>query len=91
MADSTTLDTLEALSAFLADAFETGDPDHIAAALSAATRAPAFPALAAAAGLPRDALTQSLASGELSLDTTLAIMKVIDLHLPPRPGAGMAS
>jgi hypothetical protein len=24
-------------------------------------------------------------AGEMSLDTTLAIMKVIDLHLPPSP------
>jgi probable addiction module antidote protein len=84
MADSTSLDTLEALSAFLADAFESGDPAHTSAALLAAAGAKAFPELAAAAGIPRDALAQSLTSGQLSLDTTLAIMKVIDLHLPPR-------
>jgi probable addiction module antidote protein len=86
MADSTTLDTLEALATFLADAFDTGDSGLIAAALATAVHTKAFPELAAAAGLPRAELATSLSSGELSLDTTLAIMKVIDLHLPPRPG-----
>jgi probable addiction module antidote protein len=85
-----TIDTLEALASFLADAFETGDPGHIAAALATAARSKAFPELAAATGLPRDALSSAMTSGELNLDTTLAIMKVIDLHLAPRPGTGLA-
>jgi DNA-binding phage protein len=79
----TPLGTLEALSTFLADAFETGDAAHIAAALSTATSSAAFPELAAAAGLPRDALAHSLLRGELGLESTLAIMKVIDLHRSP--------
>jgi probable addiction module antidote protein len=74
----------EALSAFLADAFDSGNPGHIAAALATAAHSKALPELAAAAGLSRDALAGSLASGELNLDATLAIMKVIDLHMPPR-------
>jgi DNA-binding phage protein len=38
--------------------------------------------LAAAAGLPRAQLADAMRAGEMSLDTTLAIMKVIDLHMP---------
>ncbi|QNB00837.1 hypothetical protein G4G31_21815 [Massilia sp. Se16.2.3] len=38
--------------------------------------------LAAAAGLPQLELRQAFARGEMSMATTLAIMKVIDLHLP---------
>jgi hypothetical protein len=34
-------------------------------------------------GLPREAVAALPARGELGLDTTLAIMKVVDLHLPP--------
>jgi DNA-binding phage protein len=45
------LDTLEAVAAHLAAAFESGDAD-------------------------------AMRAGEMSLDTTLAIMKVIDLHTP---------
>jgi probable addiction module antidote protein len=77
------LDTLEALSTYLADAFETGDAGQIVAALATATTTPAFPELAAAAGLPRDALAQALERGELGLDALVAIMKVIDLHRSP--------
>jgi DNA-binding phage protein len=80
---STPLDTLEALSTFLADAFDSGDAARIAAALTTAADSPAFPELAAAASLPRDALAQSLLRGELGLDALLAIMKVIDLHRSP--------
>jgi probable addiction module antidote protein len=84
---SPSLDTLEAIAAFLAHAFEAGDAEQIATALNAVSGTAALPELAAAAGLPRDALRASLQSGELSLEDTLAIMKVIDLHLPPRTGA----
>ncbi|WP_296948497.1 hypothetical protein [uncultured Massilia sp.] len=76
------LDTLDAIAAFLAAAFERGDPDAIAAALAAVARADGLPHLAAAAGLPRAGLAAALASGELGLDATLAIMKVVDLHMP---------
>jgi len=78
------LDSLEAIAVFLSDAFDSGDAARVASALSVLARAKGMPELAAAAGLPRDELAQSLSSGELSLDATLAIMKVIDLHLPGR-------
>jgi DNA-binding phage protein len=38
--------------------------------------------LAAAAGLPCAQLADAMRAGAMSLDTTLAIMKVIDLHTP---------
>jgi DNA-binding phage protein len=76
------LDSLEAIAIHLADAFESGDPERINAALSAVAMAPASAELAAAAGIPRQQLNDALLSGELPLDMTLEIMKVIDLHLP---------
>jgi hypothetical protein len=38
--------------------------------------------LAAAANLPYGPLADAMRAGAMSLDATLAIMKVIDLHLP---------
>jgi probable addiction module antidote protein len=80
MAES--LDPLESIAVHLADAFETGDAEVIASALNAVTSSPGFADLAAAAGYPREELADALQSGALPLDMTLAIMKVIDLHLP---------
>jgi DNA-binding phage protein len=76
------LDTLEAIAVHLADAFDSGNPDQIALALSAVAVSPAAGELAAAAGYPRQQLNDALLNGELPLDMTLGIMKVIDLHLP---------
>lgn len=78
------LDSLEAVSMFLADAFDTGHPEYISYALGVVARAPALAELAAAVGVNRSDLEGALSKGELSLDMTLAVMKVIDLHLPPR-------
>jgi DNA-binding phage protein len=52
----------------------------MAAALAQVAHADGFPQLAAATGLPGAELAAALKKGEMSLDTTLAIMKVIDLH-----------
>ena len=76
------LDTLEELAAWLAGAFDSGDAAVLLDALEVASRAEATAHLAAAAGVPQATLRAALASGELDLETTLAIMKVIDLHLP---------
>ncbi|MFC3459054.1 hypothetical protein [Massilia haematophila] len=76
------LTTLEALAAWLAAAFESGDTAVLVDALVVASRAEGTAHLAAAAGLPQAELRAAFANGELSLDATLAIMKVIDLHLP---------
>ena len=87
-ADPAALDTLEAIAALLSSAFESGDADAIAAALAQVACADGLPHLAAAAGLPRAELADALAAGEIGLDTLLAIMKVIDLHMPPQAPAG---
>ena len=81
--DPRTLDTLEAVAACLADAFESGDADRMTAALAAVAQSDGLVHLAAAASLPRAQLAEAMRAGEMSLDTTLAIMKVIDLHAPP--------
>jgi len=79
---SNDLDTVEGVSALLAAAFESGDAGMLRDALAAAADAPGTTHLAAAAGVPQAGLRAAFASGELSLDTTLAVMKVIDLHTP---------
>lgn len=77
-----TLDTLEELAAYLAGAFDSGDAAVLRDALDVASRAAATAHLAAAAGVPQAALRAAFASGGMDLETTLAVMKVIDLHLP---------
>ncbi|MFC5548135.1 hypothetical protein [Massilia aerilata] len=76
------LNTLEAVAACLAAAFESGNAETMRAALAMVAGSSGLPALAAAANLPRAELAEAMLAGEMSLDTTLAIMKVIDLHLP---------
>lgn len=76
------LTTLEALSAYLAAAFESGDAAVLTEAFAHAALAEGTTHLAAAAGIPQAELRHAFASGEMSMGTTLAIMKVIDLHLP---------
>ena len=80
--DPAQLNTLEAVAAYLAAAFESGDPDLMVVALATVARADGLDSLAAATGLPRAQLAEAMRAGEMSLDTTLAIMKVIDLHMP---------
>ncbi len=76
------LTSLEALSAYLAAAFESGDGTILTDAFAQAARAEGTTHLAAAAGLPQAELRHAFATGEMSMATTLAIMKVIDLHMP---------
>lgn len=76
------LASLEGVSAYLAAAFESGDAVLLLDALALAARADGTAHLAAAAGVPQAALRAAFASGELDLETTLAVMKVIDLHTP---------
>jgi probable addiction module antidote protein len=80
--DPATLGTLEGVAAYLAAAFESGNADAMTVALARVADAEGLAALAAAAGLPRAQLAEAMRAGEMSLDTTLAIMKVIDLHMP---------
>jgi len=83
-----TLDTLEAVAAYLAAAFDAGDPDTMTQALSLVARSQGLAHLAAAAGLQRDLLAAAMNRGEMGLDALLAIMRVIDLH---RPAGGTPS
>ena len=76
------LTTLDALAAYLAAAFDSGDAGVLADALAAAAQAEGTTHLAAAAGLPQAELRHAFATGQLSMGMTLAIMKVIDLHMP---------
>jgi len=76
------LNTLEAVAAYLAAAFESGNAEAMTVALATVARSDGLPLLAAAANLPRAQLADAMLAGEMSLDTTLAIMKVIDLHMP---------
>jgi probable addiction module antidote protein len=80
--DPATLNTLDAVAAYLAAAFESGDADAMAVALAKVAESDGLASLAAAANLPSGPLADAMRAGEMSLDTTLAIMKVIDLHLP---------
>jgi probable addiction module antidote protein len=80
--DPATLVTLDAVAAYLAAAFESGNADAMTVALAKVADAEGLAALAAAAGLPRTQLADAMRAGQMSLDTTLAIMKVIDLHMP---------
>lgn len=76
------LATLEALAAYLAAAFDSGDAALLAEALAVAALAEGTTHLAAAAGLPQAELRHAFATGEMSMGMTLAVMKVIDLHMP---------
>lgn len=76
------LATLEALAAYLAAAFDSGDAAVLGEAFAVAAQAAGTTHLAAAAGLPQAALRHAFATGEMSMGATLAVMKVIDLHLP---------
>jgi probable addiction module antidote protein len=80
--DPASLNTLDAVAAYLAAAFESGDADAMAVALARVAQSDGLALLAAAANLPRAELADAMRTGEMSLDATLAIMKVIDLHLP---------
>jgi probable addiction module antidote protein len=80
--DPATLNTLDAVAACLAAAFESGSADAVTIALAKVAQSEGLAALAAAASLPRNQLADAMLAGEMSLDTTLAIMKVVDLHMP---------
>jgi len=78
------LDTLDAIADYLADAFEDGDGEAIAAAMQAVAQAPGLGLLAAAVGMPREELQAAMLAEEFNLDLTLEIMKVVDLHMSGR-------
>ncbi len=72
----------EAIEVFLADALETGDAGHIASALGIVARAKGMTKIAKETGLAREQLYKSLsATGNPTLETTLAVMKAIGFEL----------
>ena len=72
------LKTDEAIEIFLADAFETGDHSHIAAAIGAAARAKGMSKIARETGLAREQLYKSLsATGNPTLETMMAVLKAM--------------
>jgi probable addiction module antidote protein len=76
------LKTDEAIEVFLADAFETGDARHIAAALGAAARAQGMSRIARETGLAREQLYKSLSeTGNPTLETMLAVLKAIGFEI----------
>ncbi len=80
LADLLTSD--EGIEIFLADAFETGDASHIAAALGVVARARGMTEIARTTGLAREQLYKSLSkTGNPTLETTLAVMKAIGFEL----------
>lgn len=78
------LDSLDAIADCLADAFEDGDGETITVAMRAVAQAPALGLLAAAVGMPREAMQAALVAEEFNLELTLEIMKVVDLHMSGR-------
>ena len=80
------LDSDEAVAAFMADAFESGDAGYIAQALGVVARARGMSEIARETGLSREQLYRSFsARGNPTLKTTLAVMKALHIDLTARP------
>ncbi|SFV17393.1 addiction module antidote protein [Pseudoduganella namucuonensis] len=78
----------EAIALFVADAFETGDPNYIAKALGVVARAKGMAQVARQAGLSREQLYRSLSEqGNPTLKTALAVMRAVGLELTARTRA----
>jgi probable addiction module antidote protein len=76
------LGTDEAIAAFLAEAFETGDSGYISHALGVVARAKGMTQIAGKTGLSREQLYRSFsAEGNPTLKTTLAVMKALGVNL----------
>jgi probable addiction module antidote protein len=82
---ATLLDSSEARSFFMADAFESGDAAFIAHALGICARAAGITALARETGLSRAQLYSSLSKdGNPTLQTLLAVTKHLGITLSTR-------
>lgn len=76
------LASVEAMATFMAEAFETNDAGYIAHALGVVVRARGMAQIAGQTGLSREQLYLSFSeSGNLTLKTTLAVMKALGLDL----------
>ncbi|MFN7570597.1 MAG: addiction module antidote protein [Betaproteobacteria bacterium] len=78
----------EAISVFMADAWESGDAGHIAHALGVVARARGMSDVARETGLSREQLYRSFCErGTPTLKTTLAVMKALGVVLTAKPMA----
>ncbi|WP_137155756.1 addiction module antidote protein [Rhizobium sp. FKL33] len=76
------LDSDEAKTYFLDDAFETGDPRYIAHAIGIVARAAGMSRLASETGLAREALYRSFSEeGNPSLKSLLAVLAALGYRL----------
>ncbi len=75
----------EAVAAFMAEAFETGDAGFIAHALGIVARAKGMTEIAKQTGLSREQLYRSFSErGNPTLKTTLAVMKALGIDMTAR-------
>lgn len=78
----------EAVAAFMADAFESGDAGYIAHALGVVARARGMTEIAKETGLSREQLYRSFSEhGNPTLKTTLSVMKALGVELTARKAA----
>lgn len=76
------LESPEAQSELINDAFKSGDAAYIATALGVIARARGMTQIAKDAGITREALYKALsAQGDPKLSTLLGVMKALDLSL----------
>lgn len=76
------LTSREAISIFIADAFETGDPAYITHALGVVARSKGMSELARETGLSREQLYRSFSEqGNPTLKTMLAVMNALGLDM----------
>jgi len=77
-----------AIADYMSGAFETNDPSYIAHALGVVARAKGMTQIASQTGLSREQLYRSFsAGGNLTLRTTLAVMKALGIELSAKPTA----
>jgi len=78
----------KAVSAFMADAFESGDAGYIAHALGVVARVRGMAAIAKETGLSREQLYRSFSErGNPTLKTTMAVMKALGIDLTAKPAS----
>ncbi len=78
----------EAITAFMAEAFQTNDVAYISHALGVVARAKGMAQIAGQTGLSREQLYRSFsAKGNPTLKTTLAVMKALGVQLTTKTSA----
>lgn len=76
----------EAIAAFMADAFSSGDAGCVAHALGVVARAKGMTQIARETGLSREQLYRSFSeNGNPTLKTTIAVMNALGVALTARP------